>query len=266
MKLFSVFFCLLSVATAWSEDQTLLGPGTPAPGFSLPSLTGSREALSVWCGKDLSKPFLNSKPRVVILSFWATYCGPCQKEIPVLHKFYEKHAADSLKVFLVSIDEQGADIVSPAVAERKYSLPVLLDPYKKTSERYGVKSLPAMFVIGADGLVKYSASGFRKDADMATVLDQIYDAVKNGKPVPASIQNASAGETVAVVPSISPPVPAPEPSATAVTARQKWAAVAKMASGISADSVAHEMGVPADSVKKWSEELKSAAKKIWGDK
>ncbi len=65
----------------------LLKSGNRAPSFSLPRLKGKRSVLNVWCGESLRKPYINDKKHTVILSFWATYCAPCMKEIPKLMKF-----------------------------------------------------------------------------------------------------------------------------------------------------------------------------------
>jgi len=253
---------LVSAADNGAASASLLKPGTPAPGFSLPDIAGKREALSIWCGPQLSKPFQNATPRLVILSFWATYCAPCQKEIPILQAFYEKHKADSLKIFLVSIDEEGAPLVAPFVADKKYTLPVLLDPYKKTSERFGVKALPSLFFISPDGVVRFSSAGLKPGTDMAAALEDIYAAVKAGKPVPASLM--SGGESVAVASSApaAPATPAVKPPANA---QQKLAAALKVLSGTKVDTVARELGCDTAEVKKWADELKAAAGKLWGE-
>ena len=222
-----------------------------------------REVLSVWSGKQLSKPYVNSTPRIVILSFWATWCQPCQREIPELVKFAEKHAADSIKIFLVSLDEKGAAEVGPFVAQKGWKLPVLLDPYRKTAERYGVTSLPALFFISPGGVIRYSTTGMKKDVDFAAALETIYDAIKNNRTLPANY--LAGGETVDVPASGATPPPAVSaaPVKPAPTTAQKFSAAARIESGLKPDSVAKALGVTIGEIKQWHEELKGMAAKLW---
>jgi peroxiredoxin len=213
---------VLFVAGAYGADESkLLQPGTPAPSFSLPSLDGSRVMLNVWCGQTLAKPYLNKIRHVVIVSYWATYCKPCQKEIPELMKFMEKHTADSVKIFCISIDKEGATKVKPFVVEKNYTVPVLLDPYQKTAERYGVKSLPALFVVGPDGVIRFSSLGFEEGTSLVDKLESILTSIRTGQEITVS---AGHGEAVAVEESPAEPSSAPgaaSPAPAAAPATQK---------------------------------------------
>jgi cytochrome c biogenesis protein CcmG/thiol:disulfide interchange protein DsbE len=253
-------FCVLLPAA----DLQPLEPGKEAPSFSLPTLSGNRESLTIWCGPKLSKPFVNSVPQVVILSFWATYCVPCQKEIPELTKYAEKHTADKVKVFLINIDQEGAPKVEPFVKEKAYTLPVLLDPYRKTAERFGVRTLPALIVIGPDGIIRYSSVGYKEGTDLSAKLEEIVAAINAGKTLQAEKSDA-AGETVAV-PGDVPPEPAAGSAAKMVTPKQKWHAVALVETGMNVEQVAQEVGVSKEEIQQWYDELKKTAIDMWGKK
>jgi peroxiredoxin len=248
-------------------DTTLLKPGSEAPSFSLPTLEpGKREVLSVWCGEKLSKPYVNSTPHIVILSFWATFCKPCQKEIPILMKFAEKHKDDKLRIFLISLDKEGKSKVKPFVEKKKFTLPVLLDPYSRTAERYGVKALPALFVIDSKGMIVYSSSGYDEKKPFESTLEEIVTAIKEGKDVEHKEVEVS-GESVA----------APEKDAgdsavaedegleKAMSPKQKWRAIVRVECGESITEVAEDMGVDKADIKVWFDELKDAAMLMWGD-
>ena len=86
------------VAVYAVPEDTILRPGVRAPSFSMLTLDGSRVALNELCGDTLLKPYTNKVHNTVILSFWATYCLPCQKEIPELQKFMANHTKDSIKL------------------------------------------------------------------------------------------------------------------------------------------------------------------------
>ena len=238
---------------------SILPPGTEAPSFSMPSLSGKRESLWVWCGKKLSKPYINDVPHIVIVNFWATYCKPCHKEIPELEKFYNKHKEENIKIFLINIDNKGARIVAPFAKEKNYTLPILFDPYKKTAQRYGVKSLPALFVIGPDGVIRYSSMGYKEDVPIEETLDKVVGAIKAGERVSIE-QSGEKGETVAVRDEKKDKTP------KEFTPKQKWNAVARIECGTSLDLVAAELDVPKEEIRKWYNELKKTALELWKSK
>lgn len=251
--LFSLF--IISVS-AIAEESSLLSVGSKAPLFSLPVVNGSREALSVWCGETLSKPYINDKKHKVIISFWATYCQPCKKEIPALHTFYEKHKDKNIKIFLISIDSKGNSIVAPHIQKENYTLPVLLDPYKRTSERYGVKSVPSLFVIGEDGKIIYSAKGFKEGEDFVSSLEQIVFGGSTTEVAAGDESVVKAQETQATDGKTTEPVK--------ISSKQRWRAVAEVECGASPDSIATKLGVSKEELKKWYNDIKNSAIKMWG--
>ena len=241
------------------DNASILPPGTEAPGFSMPSLSGKRESLTIWCGKNLSKPYVNNVPHIVIVSFWATYCKPCHKEIPELEKFYQKHKGENIKIFLISIDTKGAGIVIPFAKEKNYTLPILFDPYKKTAQRYGVKSLPALFVIGPDGVIRYSSMGYTEEVPIEETLEKVVGAIQVGEKVSIAPSEGK-GETVAVRDDKKDQTP------KEFTPKEKWNAVARIECGTSPDLVAAELDVPKEEIKKWYNELKKTAIELWESK
>ncbi|MBD3347292.1 MAG: redoxin domain-containing protein [Chitinivibrionales bacterium] len=251
-----IFILPLVASISFGEDTKLLEAGTQAPSFSLPSLGGKREVLSVWCGR-MSKPYINNKPHIVILSFWATWCKPCRKEIPELMKFAKNHAGESVKIFLINIDKEGAANAGPFVKEQKYTLPVLLDPYKRTSERYGVKSLPALFVIGPEGKIRYSSTGYDDDQSLIDKMEDVVTRIREGKEVEKETV-ANEGESV--------PVGDDESADTAILPRDKWNAVARKECGDDPEEIAAELGVGVEELKIWYQELKNAALSVWSNK
>ncbi len=257
--LLSVYVTAFGTVAARAQELTKpLAPGGDAPSFSLPTLSGARQTLSVWCGKKLAKPYLNSSPHVVVLNFWATYCKPCQKEIPELMKFEKKHKEDLIKIFCISLDKEGASIVAPFVKEKGYTLPILFDPYKRTAQRYGVKSLPALVVVGPDGVVRFSSVGYSENVSLQKLLEKAMAAAKAGQNYFAAADEQP-GESVEVKQDADDA----EPAGAAISPRDKWRAVARVESGESAEDVSGELGVSPDEVRKWYNELKQAALEMW---
>jgi thiol-disulfide isomerase/thioredoxin len=181
---------LSSLNSDSAERPNLLSPGSEAPSFSLPTLSGDRVALSAYCGKTLSKPFINKVRHIVILSFWATYCKPCKKELPQLAAFAEKHKAENILALCINVDRESEAAVGSFVKEINLSSPVLLDPYMKTSERYGVKSLPALFILDTLGVIRYCSYGFDEAVDFGQKLERLIADIKAGKTVASAPEKA----------------------------------------------------------------------------
>jgi cytochrome c biogenesis protein CcmG, thiol:disulfide interchange protein DsbE len=247
------------------QESKLLAPGTPAPSFSLPTLAGDRMSLSIYCGETLSKPFFNKVRHTVILSFWATYCKPCQKEMPELISFADKHKTDNVAVLCVSIDKEGAAIVEPFVKEKNYTVQVLLDPYTKTAERYGVKSLPALFVIDTLGIIRYTSLGYDEKNPLEPKLESIVKAIRTGAKI--KIPDAT-GSFVPIQEEASPAAPAAgaeaKKASPALSAKQKWNAIARVECGEQVEKVAAAIGVSPAELHQWYADLKKAALSLWG--
>jgi peroxiredoxin len=105
--------------------------------FTLADLQGKE-----WHLQDL-------RGKVVLVNFWATWCPPCRKEMPDLDALYNKFKDRGFVVLAIS-DEEAAK-VSPFIAERKVSYPVLLDPGRKVNDAFIVEGIPKSFVYDRGG-------------------------------------------------------------------------------------------------------------------
>ncbi len=105
--------------------------------FSLTDLQGK-----TWHLRDL-------KGQVVLVNFWATWCPPCRKEMPDLQALYDKYYDQGFVV--LSISDEDAAKVSPFIAERRITYPVLLDPGRKVNDAFVVEGIPKSFVYDREG-------------------------------------------------------------------------------------------------------------------
>jgi peroxiredoxin len=113
----------------------------PAPEFTLTDASGSSVKLSDYRGK------------VVLLNFWATWCGPCTLEIPWFIDFEQQFKSRGFEVVGISMDEDGWTAIKPYVTEHKMNYRILLGN-DSVSELYGgVEALPTSFVIDRDGKI-----------------------------------------------------------------------------------------------------------------
>jgi cytochrome c biogenesis protein CcmG, thiol:disulfide interchange protein DsbE len=125
--------------------------GHPGPPFRLASLDG----------RTLSSEELRGKGKLVV-SFWASWCDPCRKELPALARLYQKtHGSEArYELVAISIDADRED-AQRAAAQMKLPFTVLLDPTGATSRTYGVQGIPATFVIDESGTVMRQHEGYQ---------------------------------------------------------------------------------------------------------
>ncbi len=127
--------------------------GKVAPDVTATLLTGETFRLSEHIGKDL-----------IVLNFFATWCGPCRDEMPELNRFYEAHRQEH--VVLVGIDsDEPVETVQAFVKELAVQFPVALDPDARVLKAYGVGSFPTTVVINATGRIQLYDSGQIDNAD-----------------------------------------------------------------------------------------------------
>ena len=116
----------------------------PAPDFTLQDANGASVRLSDFRGK------------VVLLNFWATWCGPCTLEIPWFVEFEQQYKSKGLEVVGVSMDEDGWQVIKPYIAEHKVNYRILLGNDSVSQLYGGVDSLPTTFVIDREGRFAFS--------------------------------------------------------------------------------------------------------------
>jgi len=131
--------------------------GKPAFDFSLTGLEGEAVSLA-----DL-------KGDVVVLDFWATWCGPCRRWMPIVQKAHDALQGKGVRVFAVNLREDAAK-VRAYLNQTGVRVPVLMDRDGAVSDRYGARSIPLTVVIGRDGLIVDSLLGVHTATDLQESL------------------------------------------------------------------------------------------------
>ena len=158
--------------------------GDEAPRFALRTLDGKYELLTRWTGENLSRPASQPIRHVVLVSFFATWCQPCMKELPHLENLWQKYQDQEVRIFLVDITDatrsvpQYADAPQPEpfLKERGLTMPLLLDTYGMAMERYVPdKMLPRLFVLNKYRTIKLIKRGFNEDEDFEGELSALID-------------------------------------------------------------------------------------------
>ncbi len=135
-----------------------------APEFNLKDANGAPVKLSDYKGK------------VVLLNFWATWCGPCKIEIPWFMEFEQNYKDRGFAVLGVSMDDDGWEAVKPYISSRKVNYRVVLGTDQVAQIYGGIDSLPTTFVIDRDGRIASTHIGLvsRRDyqGEIEALLDQ----------------------------------------------------------------------------------------------
>ena len=123
--------------------------GSQAPDFQLIDLQGNWQVLPDYRGK------------VVLLNFWATWCGPCRVEMPSMERVYQDLKDEGFAILAISSDPQGSIVTRPFVVSQGLTFPILHDSDYRVSGRYGVRTLPMSFLIDRNGTLTQRVFGAR---------------------------------------------------------------------------------------------------------
>jgi thiol-disulfide isomerase/thioredoxin len=102
--------------------------------------------------------------KVVILSFWASWCGPCKRELPVLAGVVKRVGTDHLQVIAVNFHDEIEPFKYVVKVLKDFPITILRDQNGKTSKKYEVRAIPRMIVIGRDGKVAADHTGYGEDS------------------------------------------------------------------------------------------------------
>ncbi len=143
----SLLGAILVIFTASTLAASSL-EGQVAPDFVLRSATGENLRLSEYRGD------------VVLINFWATWCGPCRQEMPLLDDLYGRYQRVGFNLLGVNIDEDSRRAMQ-MVQELGVNFPVLFDENKEVSKLYEVEAMPVTILIDREGIVRHVHHGYK---------------------------------------------------------------------------------------------------------
>lgn len=157
----------LTLAFVWTLFNPLANNqiGKKAMEFSLPAVNGETVALQSLRGK------------VVLLNFWATWCGPCRQELPELARLQEKYRQRGLAVMAVTVDNE-IENVRGFLQKYDIKIQALWDKRKKVADSYLVEKMPSSYLIDRNGAIRFIHRGYsaeelkRIEAEIDELLDK----------------------------------------------------------------------------------------------
>jgi peroxiredoxin len=147
LRAFARVLLISSLAAVAGASPTAL-IGQPAPDFALPTSAGVNLRLSENLGD------------VVVINFWATWCGPCRQEMPLLDEIQAKYHRAGMVLLSVNLDED-RQRAEEFVRTLKISYPVLLDERKDVARAFQVGTMPATVLVDRSGVIRYVSDGYK---------------------------------------------------------------------------------------------------------
>lgn len=154
---------LAAGATAPARAGSAPAPA-PAPDFSLPARAGGELSLAGLRGN------------VVLINFWATWCGPCRQEMPYLEQIWQRYKGLGFTLLGVNVEEDSAGAVK-WLEQVPVSFPVLFDRENRVSRLYDVTAMPSTVIVDRRGQVRFVHYGYTKGTENA-YQDQVRTLIR----------------------------------------------------------------------------------------
>lgn len=154
------FFCNVKEVESFKKDPELYMPPIlprPMPEFGLTDFSGK-----LWNAESLNQ-------KLVLIDYWATWCEPCKKLMPVLEKLHKKYQPKGFELLSVSIDEKKEDL-DKFLAKKKFANPVIHDQ-SQTYNKWGVRVIPTTFLI-KEGQIIGQWTGITKESELDKAISQ----------------------------------------------------------------------------------------------
>lgn len=139
---------VLLLATIASSSAHAVTSEQAAPDFTLKSLDGKNLRLDEYRGQ------------VVLINFWASWCGPCRQEMPVLDRLHQRYESAGFAVLGINVEGEEAP-ARELLKKVPVTFPVLIDEGQRVSKLYNLQAMPSTVVVDRDGKIRYIHLGYR---------------------------------------------------------------------------------------------------------
>ncbi|MCM3390436.1 thiol-disulfide oxidoreductase ResA (plasmid) [Ureibacillus chungkukjangi] len=154
----AIFFTIYN--SFFKEKKEVLQIGNAAPDFELIDMNGETHRLSEYKGQG------------VFLNFWGTWCKPCEREFPIIDKYYREYKSEGIQVLAVNIAESNF-VVQDYIERKDLSFPVLIDKNKSVMLVYNIKPLPTTILVNPEGKIEKIITGEMSDENILNYINQI---------------------------------------------------------------------------------------------
>lgn len=155
---------MLLLTASWILSANAGELSGPAPDFTLASNQGKNMRLAEMRGE------------VVMINFWASWCGPCRQEMPILEELYSRYSRAGFTILGVNVEPDPAD-ADKILKDIPVSFPVLYDTESKVSQLYSVEAMPSTILVDRDGNLRYLHRGYKPGYEDA-YRDQIKELIR----------------------------------------------------------------------------------------
>lgn len=141
----------ISILLGQADQTTLIKVGSRAPSFTCTTIDGKTI--------DISK----SQGKIIMINFFATWCGPCNTELPILQKnIWEKYRDRKDFILVIIGREHTMDEVKTFAESKKFTMPFAPDPDRRIFSLYATQNIPRNIIIGKDGNILYQSTGYEE--------------------------------------------------------------------------------------------------------
>jgi thiol-disulfide isomerase/thioredoxin len=162
-----IFAALLLFAV---RAHAAVGKGDRAPDFSLPTIVKGEVT-------ETKVSLQSLRGKVVVVDFWAQWCEPCKKELPLLQRVANDYAARGVTVVLVNIDKSTDKAISLA-RDLGIKLPIAVDASGSVASSFDPPKMPTSYVIDKNGIIRYVNEGFEGTRDTDKLRSQLNELAK----------------------------------------------------------------------------------------
>ncbi len=155
---------LAAVLVLFTTAVTATTAQAPAPDFTLKSNSGENIRLSELRGE------------VVLINFWASWCGPCRQEMPILSELHDKYKTMGFTVLGVNVEENSS-AARKLLKDMPVSFPVLFDNDSSVSKQYDVAAMPSTVLVDRNGNMRYLHRGYKPGLE-DTYVEQVRNLIK----------------------------------------------------------------------------------------
>ena len=164
----------MKTSIASTVTLLLLLIAAPHPAVSAKGDRAANFALKDMKGKTVK--LTDFKGKAVVLNFWATWCGPCKREIPDLVSLYDSYKKKGVVILGIALDDRGAEVVKPFVEKNKISYPVLIGGGEVVEAYGGFSAIPTTFFIDKNGIIRNYLTGMQSKAGFEREIKSLLKA------------------------------------------------------------------------------------------